>query len=70
MHGPTPNPAPAGGNPINPPTTINFSKLCKDFASLGGKTFSGKETFVKARAWLRDIERIFGLLGLDGQQRV
>ena len=65
-----PNPAPAGGNPINPPAAVNFTKLCKNFASLGGNNFSSKKTFVEARAWLRDTERIFGLLGLDDQQRV
>lgn len=68
MHGGAPNPAPAGGNPINPHVVINFSKLCKDFASLDGKAFSGKETFMEARACPMDTERIFGLLGSDGQQ--
>ena len=41
-----PAPVPVGGGPANPPVANNFSRLCKEFTSLGGKTFLGKESYI------------------------
>ena len=52
-------PTPPVGAPAVPHVVGNFTKLCKDFSDLGGKTLAGTETFVEARAWLRETEPIF-----------
>ena len=66
---PTP-PPPVAAVPAPPHVAFNFSTLCKDFTDLGGKPFMGTETYVEARAWLRETERIFGLIGLEDARRV
>ncbi len=65
VQGQAPNTAPIGGDPFNPPTTSNFPKLCKDFASLEGRTFSSTEDFADTRARLEDMERRSRLLDLE-----
>ena len=70
VQGQVPNTTPVGGNPFNPPTPADFSKLCKDFASIGGGMFSGMEDFQETQARLEDIERRFRPLALEDQQRI
>ena len=67
VQGKVPNTTPVGGNPFNPPTPADFSKLCRDFASIGGRTFSGMEDFEETRARLEDMEQKFRLLDLEDQ---
>ena len=68
VQGQAPNTTPVGGNPFNPPTPADFSKLCKDFTSIGGGTFSGMKDFKETQARLEDMERKFRRLGLEDRQ--
>ena len=37
---------------------------------MGGKPFSGSETFVEARNWLKEVEDLFGIFDLDDCKKV
>ena len=52
------------GGVVQPPRD-DFAKISKDFANLGGKTFSGVESVIEVQEWLDTCERIFGDLELE-----
>ena len=56
--------------PVIPPRGDAFSKICKDFRSMGGKSFSGSKTFIEARNWLKEVEDLFGIFDLDDCKKV
>ena len=68
--GPADVPPPPPPAPVIPPRGDAFSKICKDFRSMGGKPFSGSETFVEARNWLKEVEDLFGIFDLDDCKKV
>ena len=37
---------------------------------MGGKSFSGTETFIEARNWLKEVEDLFGIFDLDDCKKV
>ena len=63
-------PPPPPTTPVIPPRGDAFSKICKDFHSMGEKPFSGSETFVEARNWLKEVEDLFGIFDLDDCKKV
>ena len=63
--GPANVPPPPPPAPAIRPHGDTFSKICKDFHSMGGKHFSGFETFIEARNWLKEVEDLFGIFDLD-----
>ena len=56
--------------PPPPPRAIAFSKICKDFRSMGGKDFKGTESFVEARNWLKETEDLFVIFEVDDRKKV
>ena len=48
----------------------DFARMCKDFTSLGGKPFLGKEGVVEVQAWLKTCERVFGHMAVTDRQKV
>ena len=58
-----------GAAPVPAPAPVRFTVLCKEFTQLGGTKFTGSESIIEARQWLRSIERIFtGLEIIDAQK--
>ena len=47
------------------PRVVDFAKICKDFTTLGGKSFKGTESTVEIKGWLDTCIQIFGDLGID-----
>ena len=56
--------------PVIPPCGDAFSKICKDFRSMRGKSFRGTEMFIEARNWLKEVEDPFGIFDLDDCKKV
>ena len=59
----------ATGEATPVPTGYNFAAICKDFATLGGKTFKGTESITEVQDWLYFCERIFLSLKLTDEQK-
>ena len=51
------------------PHPVDFSKMCKDFLNMEGKTYSRTEGYLEAKAWVSDCEKIFKELDEDDQLR-
>ena len=54
---------------VQPPPTVNFPKLCRDFANLGRKPYVRTKPYAVTRTWLNTCEKIFNLLGLSDSTR-
>ena len=67
--GPADIPPPSAAAPP-PPRGNAFSKICRDFRSMGGKDFKGSESFVEARNWLKETEDLFVVFEVDERQKL
>ena len=54
---------------VQAPTQPNFTMICKNYTTLGGKTFKGTESLVEVQAWIRSCEKIFKALKLDDEYK-
>ena len=54
--------------PTNAPR-IDFAKVNRDYASLGGRSFDGTESVIQVQEWIDICDRIFDDLELEDAQK-
>ena len=52
------------------PPQADFAETCKNFKMMGGKNFSGTETFVEARNWLKETENLLATFDIGDRRKV
>ena len=63
-----PNAANGGGAAVQAPRA-DFTKLCQDCTSLGGKPFHGTKSATEVQDWLDSCEHIFKDLGIEDEMK-